>query len=61
MTIGVTQLRPESRGTIHAVSSDPLRPHAGLAVEGAVGGVGVARMHEEVLHVGARQLGPGAA
>jgi hypothetical protein len=30
--------------------------HAGLAVEGAVGGVGVARMHEEVLHVGARQL-----
>ncbi|WP_244914089.1 GMC family oxidoreductase, partial [Methylobacterium frigidaeris] len=28
MTIGVTQLRPESRGTIHAVSSDPLRPPA---------------------------------
>ncbi|AWB19710.1 FAD-binding protein [Methylobacterium currus] len=28
MTIGVTQLRPESRGTIHAVSGDPLRPPA---------------------------------
>ncbi len=26
MTIGVTQLRPESRGTIHAVSADPMRP-----------------------------------
>jgi choline dehydrogenase-like flavoprotein len=24
MTLGVTQLRPESRGTIHAVSSDPM-------------------------------------
>ncbi|TNC14263.1 choline dehydrogenase [Methylobacterium terricola] len=28
MTIGVTQLRPESRGTIHAVSDDPMRPPA---------------------------------
>lgn len=28
MTIGVTQLRPESRGTIHAVSPDPFRPPA---------------------------------
>lgn len=28
MTIGVTQLRPESRGTIHAASPDPLEPPA---------------------------------
>jgi choline dehydrogenase-like flavoprotein len=28
MTIGVTQLRPDSRGTIHATSADPLRPPA---------------------------------
>ncbi|MBS7707071.1 GMC family oxidoreductase [Chelatococcus asaccharovorans] len=28
MTIGVTQLRPESRGTIHAVSPDPMRAPA---------------------------------
>ncbi|MDP4024657.1 GMC family oxidoreductase N-terminal domain-containing protein [Methylobacterium sp. NEAU 140] len=28
MTIGVTQLRPESRGTIHAVSPDPFQPPA---------------------------------
>jgi choline dehydrogenase-like flavoprotein len=28
MTIGVTQLRPESRGTIHAASPDPLKPPA---------------------------------
>ncbi|HMO29945.1 GMC family oxidoreductase N-terminal domain-containing protein [Enterovirga sp.] len=26
MTIGVTQLRPQSRGTIHAASPDPMRP-----------------------------------
>jgi choline dehydrogenase len=28
MTIGVTQLRPESRGTIHAKSADPMQPPA---------------------------------
>lgn len=28
MTLGVTQLRPESRGTIHARSSDPFEPPA---------------------------------
>ncbi|MFE1597624.1 GMC family oxidoreductase [Methylobacterium sp. ID0610] len=28
MTIGVTQLRPQSRGTIHAASPDPLAPPA---------------------------------
>jgi choline dehydrogenase-like flavoprotein len=28
MTIGVTQLRPESRGTIHARSADPMQPPA---------------------------------
>ncbi|KAB1072996.1 GMC family oxidoreductase [Methylobacterium planeticum] len=28
MTVGVTQLRPESRGSIHAVSPDPFRPPA---------------------------------
>jgi choline dehydrogenase-like flavoprotein len=28
MTIGVTQLRPDSRGTIHAINADPLTPPA---------------------------------
>lgn len=72
MTVGVTQLRPQSRGSIHATSPDPLTPPAirpnfladTLDQEALVGGMRIARRIVEqpaLAPYRAHELNPGPA